>query len=233
MVTVRKSDDRGKANFGWLKSRHSFSFGGYHDPAHMGYRALRVINDDEVAPGAGFGEHGHRDMEIVSYVLAGGLEHKDSMGNGSVLRPGDVQRMTAGAGVRHSEFNASDKAPVEFLQIWILPEKDGLKPGYEETRFAEEERKGALRLIASRDGRDGSLTIHQDVDIRATLLDDGENASTPLAPGRGAWVQIARGGAVVNGVALEAGDGAVIEEDDEITLVATADRTEALVFDLA
>ena len=233
MITLRKSDDRGKANFGWLKSRHSFSFGGYHDPRHMGFRALRVINEDEVAPGAGFGAHGHRDMEIVSYVLAGGLEHQDSMGNGSVLKPGDVQRMTAGKGVRHSEFNASKAAPVEFMQIWILPEADGLAPGYEEKHFEEEERRGALRLVASRDGREGSLTIHQDVDIRATLLNAGETAELSLRPGRGVWVQVARGGLTLNGQTLEAGDGAAVEEEAALTLTATTDRTEVVLFDLA
>lgn len=233
MITLRKSDDRGKANFGWLKSRHSFSFGGYHDPNYMGFRALRVINEDEVAPGAGFGEHGHRDMEIVSYVLAGGLAHKDSLGNGSVLKPGDVQRMTAGTGVRHSEFNASDAAPVEFMQIWILPEADGLKPGYEEKHFDARERQGALRLIASRDGRDGSLTIHQDVDIHATLLSAGETAELRLRPGRGVWVQVARGALAANGETLNAGDGAAIEDDAAVTLTATADHTEVVLFDLA
>ncbi|MEM6491042.1 MAG: pirin family protein [Pseudomonadota bacterium] len=232
MITVRKSDERGRADFGWLKSRHSFSFGSYYDPKHRGFRSLRVINDDHVAGGAGFGEHGHRDMEIVSYVLDGALEHRDSLGNGSVLRPGDVQRMTAGAGVRHSEFNGDAQSPVEFLQIWIEPEKDGLAPGYEEKRFDRADRAGELKLLASRDGRDGSLTIHQDVDLYGAYLDAGDAVETPLRPGRGAWVQVARGSAVVNGVALAKGDGAAIEDEDAIRIEA-ADGVEALVFDLA
>ena len=173
-LTLRKAEDRGKATFGWLDSRHSFSFGSYFDPDHMGFGPLRVINEDRVEPGAGFDTHGHKDMEIISYVLDGALEHKDSLGTGSIIRPGDVQRMSAGTGVRHSEYNASDSDPVHFLQIWILPEKDGAEPGYEQKAFSDAEKEGKLRLVGSRDGRDGSVTIHQDVDLYASLL-DGED----------------------------------------------------------
>ena len=232
MIALRKSDERGAANFGWLKSRHSFSFGSYYDPAHKGCRALRVINDDHVAGGAGFGEHGHRDMEIVSYVLNGALEHRDSMGDGSVLRSGDVQRMTAGAGVRHSEFNGDASAPVEFLQIWIEPEREGLKPDYEEKRFPLEDRAGALTLLASPDGRDGSLKLNQDVDMYGAYLKSGDEVETTLRPGRGVWVQIARGSATVNGVALAEGDGAIVEDEASIK-IATDGQAEALIFDLA
>jgi redox-sensitive bicupin YhaK (pirin superfamily) len=231
-VTVRRGDDRGVANFGWLDSRHSFSFGHYFDPAHMGFGPLRVINEDRVAAGGGFPTHPHRDMEIVSYVLEGALAHKDSTGGGSVLRPGDVQRMTAGTGVRHSEFNASDEEPVHFLQIWIVPESDGLPPSYEEKRFAAEEKRGRLRLIASRDAREGSLAIHRDVDLYATVLASGEGVAHSLAPGRAAWVQVARGEVTANGQRLAAGDGLAIEDARELRLDAHGDA-EALVFDIA
>ncbi|MCS6813852.1 MAG: pirin family protein, partial [Cyanobacteria bacterium] len=172
MITIRSAHDRGVANFGWLDSRHTFSFGNYYDPNHMGFATLRVINEDKVAPGQGFDTHGHRDMEIISYVLAGRLEHKDSIGTGSVIRPGDVQRMSAGTGILHSEFNASQTEPVHFLQIWILPEQRGIQPGYEQKTFTDEEKQGQLRLVGSRDGRDGSITIHQDVNLYASLLTD-------------------------------------------------------------
>ena len=182
MLAIRHSQDRGLANFGWLDSRHTFSFGHYHDPNFMGFGPLRVINEDRVQPGRGFDTHGHRDMEIISYVLDGALEHKDSMGNGSVIRPGDVQRMSAGTGVRHSEFNASETEPVHFLQIWILPEKQGLEPGYEQRHFAADEKRGQLRLVGSRDGREGAVTIHQDSDLYATLLGEGDTVDH-LFPG--------------------------------------------------
>ena len=183
MIQVRRANERGRAAFGWLDSRHTFSFGEYHDPKHMGFGPLRVINDDRVQPGAGFGTHGHRDMEILSYVLEGALEHKDSLGTGSVIRPGDVQRMTAGTGIQHSEFNPTAREPVHFLQIWIEPERDGLAPSYEEKHFADGERRNQLRLIASHDGRDGSLRIHQDADVYAALLDEGKTRRATAARG--------------------------------------------------
>ncbi|MFT3774532.1 MAG: pirin family protein [Minicystis sp.] len=193
MITVRPARERGHADFGWLDSHHTFSFGDYYDPRHMGFRTLRVINDDRVKGGKGFGTHPHRDMEIVSYVLDGALEHKDSMGTGSVIRPGDVQRMTAGTGVLHSEFNHSKSETVRFLQIWILPERARIEPSYEQKNFPVEQRKNQLRLIASRDGRDGSVTVHQDVAIHAAVLEPGASVSHTLAQGRHAWVQVARG----------------------------------------
>jgi len=231
-ATLRKSDERGKANFGWLQSRHSFSFGHYYDPAHMGFGPLRVINEDRVAPGGGFPTHPHSDMEIISYVLEGALEHKDSIGTGSVIRPGDLQRMSAGTGIRHSEFNASDKEPVHFLQIWIIPERAGLEPGYEQKSFSEDEKRGQLRLIASRDGRDGSVTIHQDAALYAALLESGERVSHTIHEGRGAWVQVARGSIAVNGQLLEAGDGVAIEDVGDVEIEGK-DSAEVLVFDLA
>jgi redox-sensitive bicupin YhaK (pirin superfamily) len=231
-VTVRKSDDRGKANFGWLQSRHSFSFGHYYDPGHMGFGPLRVINEDRVAPGGGFPTHPHRDMEIISYVLDGALEHKDSLGTGSVIRPGDVQRMSAGSGVRHSEYNASSKEPVHFLQIWIIPEREGLKPSYEQKCFEAAEKRGKLRLIGSRSGRDGSVTIHQDADLYATLLERGESVTHALKAGRSAWVQVASGSIAVNGQKLEAGDGMAVEGAGDLYLEAEA-SAEVLLFDMA
>jgi redox-sensitive bicupin YhaK (pirin superfamily) len=231
-LRLRKAQDRGRANFGWLDSRHSFSFGHYHDPAHMGFGPLRVINDDRVAPGGGFPTHPHSDMEIISYVLEGALAHKDSLGTGSVIRPGDVQRMSAGTGIRHSEFNASETEPVHFLQIWIIPERRGLEPGYEQKAFAPEEKRGRLRLLASRDGRDGSVTIHRDVDLFATLLGRGESVSHQLAPGRVAWVQVARGSVSIDGTPLTEGDGVAIEAAGRLTLAGTEDA-EVLLFDMA
>ena len=231
-ISVRKSEDRGKADFGWLQSRHTFSFGHYYDPKHMGFGPLRVINEDRVAPGGGFPTHPHRDMEIISYVLDGALEHKDSLGTGSVIRPGDVQRMTAGTGVRHSEFNASGKNPVHFLQIWIVPEREGLKPGYEQKTFEPGEKRGHLRLIGSRDGREGSVTIHQDADLYATLLEAGESVSHAIDAGRGAWVQVARGSINVNGQRLEPGDGMAIEGGGGLRLEAET-PAEVLLFDMA
>jgi redox-sensitive bicupin YhaK (pirin superfamily) len=231
MLTIRRSDDRGRADHGWLDTRHTFSFADYYDPSHMGFRSLRVINEDKVAAGAGFGAHGHRDMEILSYVLDGALGHKDSMGNGSTIRPGEVQRMSAGTGVMHSEKNAG-AGRVHFLQIWILPERRGLAPGYEQKHFDESERRGRLRLVASRDGRDGSVTVHQDVSVYAGLLDGAETARVDLASGRGAWVHVARGAVEVNGQRLAAGDGAQLEDERTIELARGA-GAEVLVFDLA
>ena len=225
MLTIRRADERGHADHGWLDTRHTFSFADYYDPAHMGFRSLRVINEDKVAPGAGFGAHGHRDMEILSYVLDGAIGHKDSMGNGSTIQPGDVQRMTAGTGVRHSEHNAG-KGRVHFLQIWILPERRGLAPSYEQKTFTDRR----FRLVASRDGRDGSVTVHQDVLVYAGVLDGTERVE--IAPGRGAWVQVARGTVEVNGQALAAGDGAQLEGETAVEL-ANGRGAEVLVFDLA
>jgi redox-sensitive bicupin YhaK (pirin superfamily) len=232
MFEIRHANERGVASFDWLNSRHTFSFGHYHDPNHMGFEPLRVINEDRVQPGRGFDMHGHRDMEIISYVLQGALEHKDSIGNGSIIKPGDVQRMTAGTGVRHSEFNHSQKELVHFLQIWILPEEEGLKPGYEQKTFTEAEKRGALRLVGSRDGREGSVTIHQDVDLYATCLGKGEEITHEVVAGRKVWVQIARGQVEVNGTALEAGDGVAVANEARVTLRGVAD-SEILLFDMA
>ena len=231
MLAIRHAEERGLANFGWLESRHTFSFGHYYDSRFTGFGPLRVINEDRVQPGQGFDTHGHRDMEIISYVLDGALEHKDSMGTGSVIRPGDVQRMSAGTGVRHSEFNASDSDPLHFLQIWILPEEKGLAPGYEQRTFAAEEKNGKLRLVGSRDGREGSVTIHRDVDLYAALLEDGETLGHAFANGRNGWVQIAGGSVLLNGNQLYPGDGVAIEVQAEITLTGTS-AAEVLLFDM-
>lgn len=233
MITLRPAQERGTANFGWLDSRHTFSFGNYYDPNHMGFASLRVINEDKVTPGQGFGTHAHRDMEIISYVLEGALEHKDSIGTGSVIRPGDVQRMSAGTGIRHSEFNASKTEPVHFLQIWILPEQEGIEPGYEQKTFSEAEKRGTLRLVGSRDGRDESITIHQDVDLYATALQDGEEVNHSLAEGRVAWLQVTRGAVQLNNQTLSAGDGAAIAQESLITLQGAANDAEVLLFDMA
>jgi hypothetical protein len=232
MITVRRSEDRGHADHGWLDSRHTFSFADYHDAAHMGFRALRVINEDRVAPSRGFGTHGHRDMEILSYVLAGKLAHRDSLGTGSVIGPGEVQRMTAGTGVRHSEFNGSDAEPVHFLQIWIVPDRSGIAPGYEQRHFPEAERRGRLRLVASPDGRDGSVTIHQDARVHMGLLAPGERAALAIAGGRHAWVQVTRGRVRVGGEELQAGDGAALSDEREVALEGI-EEGEVIVFDLA
>ncbi len=231
MLQIRKSEARGAANHGWLQSQHSFSFAEYHDPAHMGFGPLRVINDDHVSPGQGFGTHGHRDMEIISYVLDGALEHKDSMGNGSVLHYGDVQRMSAGSGVRHSEFNHSASAPVHFLQIWIEPAVKGIAPGYEEKHFAPDSKRGQLRLIASADGRDGSVLIHQDAALYAAIPTPGERLSHPLAPGRLAYVHLIRGQLTVNGQPLQGGDALKLSGETAVTLDQAQDA-EVLLFDL-
>ena len=234
MITLRRSEERGHFNHGWLDTFHTFSFSSYYDPDHMGFRALRVINDDRVAAGAGFPTHPHRDMEIVTYVLEGALEHKDSLGTGSIIRPGDVQRMSAGTGVTHSEFNPSRKDPLHLLQIWILPAELRQKPGYEQKMFSPEEKRGKLRLVASSDGRDGSVTVHQDVALFATLLGSGEQVSLDLRPGRPAWVHVARGSVKLNGELLRAGDGAAVSDEAKIELTGAGDElAEALVFDLA
>jgi redox-sensitive bicupin YhaK (pirin superfamily) len=231
-MIIRPSGARGQANFGWLDSRHSFSFGHYFDPEHMGFGALRVINEDRVTPGAGFDTHGHRDMEIVSYVIEGALEHADSMGNRGLIRSGEVQRMTAGTGVRHSEYNASSSEPVHFLQIWILPEREGLEPGYEQIAFPEAERAGTLRLIGSRDGREGSLTIHQDIDLYASLLESGGETRFAVGAARQVWIQLVRGSLQVNSEQLGAGDGLGVSEEGRIA-IAARDDAEFLLFDLA
>jgi len=231
-TTLRRSDERGKANFGWLDSKHTFSFGNYYDPNHMGFGPLRVINEDRVAADGGFPTHPHSDMEIISYVLDGGLEHKDSIGTGSVIRPGDVQRMSAGTGIRHSEFNASKKDPVHFLQIWIIPERKGLKPSYEQKSFGLSDKAGTLRLIGSRNGRDGSVTIHQDVDLYATVLEQGASVTHSLATNRLAWIQVARGSVKLNGTVLQAGDGVAIEGAGELRFEGEH-STEVLLFDMA
>jgi redox-sensitive bicupin YhaK (pirin superfamily) len=232
MITVLPSSDRFHTDAGWLDSRHTFSFGEHYDPERLGFRALRVINDDRVEPARGFGSHSHRDMEIITYVLSGQLGHKDSMGNGSVIHPGEVQRMSAGTGVTHSEMNASRADPVHFLQIWIVPDRSGHQPGYEQKMFPETERRGKLRLVASPDGRDGSVNIHQDALVRAALLDPGEKVSYSLPHGRHAWVQVARGTVELNGQTLREGDGAAVSDEDRLDLTAK-DSSEVLVFDLA
>ena len=231
MLDIRKAGDRGFADHGWLRSFHSFSFADYYDPEHVGFGPLRVINEDRVSPGRGFGRHGHRDMEIISYVLEGALEHKDSIGTGSVIRPGDVQRMSAGTGVMHSEFNASATEPVHFLQIWIEPRERGIAPGYEEKHFEPGEKRGRLRLIASPDGRDGSVTIHQDASVYAGLLDGEERTEHQLEAGRRAYVHVVRGRATVNGRNLDAGDAAKLSDIQSVTIENGSDA-EILLFDL-
>jgi len=231
MITVRRGAERGHFDHGWLDTYHTFSFASYHDPKHMGFRSLRVINEDRVKPAEGFGTHAHRDMEILTWVLEGALEHKDSMGNGSIIRPGDIQRMSAGTGVTHSEFNPSRDEPVHLLQIWLLPRERGLTPGYEEKRFSPETRRGGLRLIAARDGRDGAVTIHQDVDLWTALLEPGESVRHVLQPGRHAWLHVASGTVTANGERLGAGDGAAVSGEKAVEVKA-ADRAEILLFDL-
>ncbi|MES2325638.1 MAG: pirin family protein [Pseudomonadota bacterium] len=231
MLEIRKSEERGSANHGWLQSQHTFSFGDYRDPRHVGFGPLLVINEDRVAPGQGFGTHGHRDMEIISYVLEGALEHKDSLGTGSVLHYGDVQRMSAGTGVRHSEFNGSASDPVHFLQIWIQPAVQGIPASYEEKHFAPETKRGQLRLVASGDGRDGSVLIHQDASFFAGLFNGDEHASHALGAGRTGYVHVIRGAVTVNGTALKGGDALKITQETAIT-VGNAEAAEVLVFDL-
>jgi redox-sensitive bicupin YhaK (pirin superfamily) len=231
MINVRKSQERGHRNHGWLESYHTFSFSNYYDPSFTGFRDLLVINEDRVQPGEGFGKHGHRDMEIISYVVDGELAHKDSMGTGSVIRPGDVQRMSAGKGVLHSEFNHSKEKPVHFLQIWIAPEKEGIAPSYEEKKFSTEEKRNQLRLVVSPNGEQGSVKIHQNAKLFASVLDPGKQVQYELSEGRHSWVQIVRGSIQLNGQTLKAGDGAAISQ--EKNLVLTAEQpSELLVFDL-
>ncbi|ABC28068.1 Pirin-related protein [Hahella chejuensis KCTC 2396] len=230
-MNIRRGHERGVANFGWLHSKHTFSFGHYFDPAHMGFGPLRVINQDQVTPGAGFDTHGHSDMEIISYVVSGALEHKDSIGNGSVIVPGELQRMTAGTGIRHSEYNHSRTEGVEFLQIWIHPEQKRLKPGYEQKAFAPESMTGVFRLIGSRNGAQDSVTIHQDVNLYAARLDGAEPVCLDIDPQRGAWVQVVKGSVELNGEALTEGDGAALENVNKLTF-ANADNAEVLVFDM-
>jgi hypothetical protein len=233
MIKVRRSEERGHANHGWLDTYHTFSFDTYHDPNHMGFRSLRVINEDRVAPGAGFPTHPHRDMEIITYVLEGALAHKDSLGNGSIIRPGDGQRMSAGSGIRHSESNASKTEPVHLLQIWILPEKKGLEPGYEQKSFPPEEKRGRLRLIAGREPKNGAVRVHQDVALYAAALGKDEQVEHRLAPGQHAWIQVARGGVSVNGVELKQGDGAAVSDEERLVIKGCDGDSEILLFDLA
>lgn len=232
MITVRRAEERGHANHGWLDTYHTFSFADYYDPAHMGYRSLRVMNDDRVAASQGFGMHGHRDMEIITYVLDGQLAHRDSLGNGSILTPGRFQRMTAGRGIRHSEFNPSDSEPLHLYQIWIEPNQMGLEPSYEERTYANEEKQGRLRLVASPDGGHDSMAIHQDARVYLAALDRGQSVTHRLAEGRGAWVQALEGSFMVNGQRLNTGDGAQIEQETELRIEAN-EPGEVLVFDLA
>jgi redox-sensitive bicupin YhaK (pirin superfamily) len=232
MITIRKGEDRGYSDLGWLDSLHTFSFGSYHEPAHMGFRALRVLNEDRVEPGQGFGAHPHMDMEILSYVLEGALEHQDSTGSSGVLRPGEVQRMSAGTGVIHSEYNASTTDRVHSLQIWILPDRKGRAPEYEQKAFPAEERKGRWRALASPDGRDGSLRIHQDVALYGALLEPGQELAASLPPTRHAWLQVVRGNVTLNGVPLEKGDGAAVSDERSLAIQAV-EPAELLLFDLA
>lgn len=232
MMTIRRSSDRGYADHGWLQSYHSFSFAGYHDPQWMGWGNLRVINEDRIAPGQGFGTHGHRDMEIISYVMSGALAHKDSMGNGESIPPGDVQRMSAGTGVQHSEFNHAQDQTTHFLQIWILPDKNGVKPGYEQKTFPAADKRGQLRLVASRDGLNGSVSINADASLYAGLFDADESASLSLPVGRKGYVHVVRGDVTVNDNTLGAGDALLLQDETEVT-ISNGNDAEVLVFDLA
>jgi quercetin 2,3-dioxygenase len=232
MIQIRPSSARGHANYGWLDTRHTFSFSDYYDPTFMGFRSLRVINEDRVQPGAGFPTHSHRDMEIISYVLEGAIEHKDSMGTGSILRPGEVQRMSAGTGVQHSEFNPSKKDVLHFLQIWILPNQLGIAPEYEQKSFPEQERTGKLRLVASSDGRDGSVSVHQDVALFSAIVKQGQQLQYEIPRGRHGWLQVARGEVTLNGTGLNAGDGAAISEE-RLLRIGAEKEAEILLFDLA
>ncbi|MGI9066996.1 MAG: pirin family protein [Pyrinomonadaceae bacterium] len=232
MIKIRKAEQRGHFDFGWLNTYHTFSFGDYYDPSHMGFRSLRVINEDVVQRGRGFPRHGHRDMEIFTYTLQGALKHRDSMGNGSIIRPGDVQRMSAGTGVTHSESNPSPDEPVHLLQIWILPSEEGITPDYEEKRFSDEEKRNKLRLIISPDAADGSVKIHQDARVYAALLDPNHEVSQPLASDRHAWIQVAAGSVMVNDMDLKQGDGAGVSGESSVT-IAAREPSEILLFDLA
>jgi redox-sensitive bicupin YhaK (pirin superfamily) len=233
MITIRPADERGHADHGWLNSRFSFSFAEYDDPRHMGFRTLRVINDDRIAGGGGFGAHPHRDMEIITYMIEGQLKHEDNMGNGAVLQRGDVQHMTAGRGVMHSEFNYSESDPIRLLQIWIFPEKRGLPPGYQDKHFDEKERVNRLRVIASPDGREGSLIINQDVDLYDSELSKGTAVEQHLRPGRHAWLQVINGELTLNGKGLKTGDGAAISDEKSVNIAGTSEKAEFLLFDLA
>ncbi len=232
MITVRPAAQRGETQIDWLDSKHSFSFADYYDPANLGFRALRVINDDRIASGAGFPTHGHRDMEFLTYVLDGALEHRDSLGTGSVIRPGDVQIMSAGTGIRHSEFNPSASEPLRLLQIWMIPERSGLTPRYDQKAFSAEERQGRLRLVGARDGREGAVTIYQDIDLYAASLDKGQSVSHAIRPDRHVWIQMARGKASVNGQPVAEGDGVAITGESRVE-IAGVDGAEHLLFDLA
>ena len=232
MITIRKSEDRGHFDLGWLDTYHTFSFDQYYDPAHVHWRSLRVINEDRVAAGQGFPTHSHRDMEIITYILSGALEHRDSMSSGSVIRPGDVQRMSAGTGVSHSEFNPSNSESVHLLQVWILPRSRGLAPSYEEKSFSEDERRGRLRLVASEDGREGSVTIQQDARLYAAILDAGAPVEHTLGANRYAWLQVARGAVKLNELDLQQGDGAAVSNESDLKIVAQ-ETAEILLFDLA
>jgi redox-sensitive bicupin YhaK (pirin superfamily) len=232
MVEVRRSEERGYNDLGWLRSHHTFSFGGYYDPQHEQFRTLRVINDDWIAPGKGFGTHPHRDMEIITYVLEGAVAHQDSTGGRGVIRRGEVQRMTAGRGIAHSEFNASETEPLHLLQIWLFPERPGLDPGYEQKAFPDDAKRDQLRLVAAPDGRDGALTIHQDAELYATVLEPGQTVTHALRPGRHAWVQVAAGEVTLNGESLREGDGAALSDEAEVTLRGDT-AAEILLFDLA
>ncbi len=231
MIVKRPANERGRGNHGWLDTRHTFSFSDYHDPEHMGFRVLRVINEDRVQPGQGFGMHGHRDMEIITYVLEGELAHQDSLGHGAALRPGELQHMTAGTGIRHSEFNPSNTAPVHLYQIWLLPDRPGHQPGYDQKAFPESERNARLRVVASPDGRDGSLTIHQDAEVFLSRLGVGQEVSHSLRPGRHAWMQALRGAVQLNGVELAAGDGAAVS-DETTLIIKSAQPAEIMLLDL-
>ncbi|HEV2970673.1 MAG TPA: pirin family protein [Pirellulales bacterium] len=232
MIRIRKSLDRGHADHGWLNTYHTFSFADYYDPAQMGFRSLRVINEDRVQPGMGFGAHGHRDMEIVTYVLEGAIEHKDSLGNGSILRRGEFQRMSAGSGVQHSEFNPSAAEPIHFYQIWLLPKTKGIEPSYEQRFFPDEEKRGKLRLVASPDGADVSLTIHQDAKVYLSTLVPGDSVAHAIAPGRHAWLQALRGSVTVNGIPLETSDGLAASDEPGLAIVGKQ-PAEIMLFDLA
>jgi quercetin 2,3-dioxygenase len=232
MIKIRDGNQRGKANFGWLDTHYTFSFSNYFDPEYMGFKSLRVINEDRVNPGGGFPTHGHQDMEIITYILQGALEHKDSIGNGSIIQPGEVQRMSAGTGILHSEFNPSDKEMVHLLQIWIIPKSKGITPSYEQKTFTEREKSGQLRLIGSEDGRENSVTIHQDVNLYATLLKNGETISYKTSPERGIWVQIIRGEINLNDHVLSAGDGVAITDETSLFLTGNATNSELLLFDM-
>jgi quercetin 2,3-dioxygenase len=229
MITFRDRNGRGHTRTGWLDSRHTFSFGHYHDPAQMGFRTLRVINEDRVVPGAGFPSHGHKDMEILTYVLEGALEHKDSLGNGAVIRPGEVQRMTAGTGIVHSEFNPSQTAPVHFLQIWVIPDRRGLPPSYEQKAFPINERRARLRLVAAPDGQDGAVIVHQDVNLFAATLDPGERVTHETAGAHGAWLQVARGIVTLNGTEMRESDGAAMDGESSISIEAETDAEILLI----